>query len=219
MQLDKLNTSLAFHFFTIRLCSVQKMQLRPVFNKINGLTFKVSLPEKQSKEIFEQSVNVIFTLSFFVCLFFFNGCASQYFSSDETLCLLTETKRHLRNRNLGDRSLSLKRWSVLPVFKLFLYQINSNRSHLITGSFERNCIICFLRLGFRWSICSIGVWNAIWWTIRQCLVSVLVVHIIHFCRLTWLNLVAEEIQLYYIRLQRQEKLTFLHISNVIKWKM
>lgn len=88
-------------------------------------------------------------LELFCLPFFFNGCASQYFSSDETLCLLTETKRHLRNRNLGDRSLSLKRWSVLPVFKLFLYQINSNRSHLITGSFERNCIICFLRLGFR----------------------------------------------------------------------
>lgn len=149
MQLDKLNTSLAFQFLAIRLCSVQKMQLRPVFNNINGLIFKASLPLKQSKEIFEQNVNVIFTLSFFCLPFFFNGCGSQHFSSDETLCLLTETKRCLRNRKLGDRSLSLKRWSVLPVFKLFLYQINSNRSHLITGSFERNCIICFLRLVFR----------------------------------------------------------------------
>lgn len=134
------------------------------------------------------------------------------------LCLLTETKRRLRNRKLGDRSLSLKRWSVLPVFKLFLYQINSNRSHLITGSFERNCIICFLRLGFRWSICSVSVWNAIWWTIRQCLVSVLVVQIIHFSRLTWLNLMAEEMQLYYIRLSRKEKFLFFHISNVISEK-
>lgn len=172
------------------------MKLRPVFNKINGHIFKASLPEKQSKEFFEQSVNVIFTLSFF-CLpfFFFNGCASQYFSSDETLCLLTKTKRRLRNRKLGDRSLSLKRWSVLPVFKLFLYQINSNRSHLITGCFERNCIICFLRLGFWWSIRSISVWNAVWRTIRQCLVSVLVVQIIHFSRLTWLNLEEEDMGL------------------------
>lgn len=176
--------------------------------------------QRSNPRRFSNNVSMSSSLwAFLFAFFFFNGCASQYFSSDETLCLLTETKRHLRNRNLGDRSLSLKRWSVLPVFKLFLYQINSNRSHLITGSFERNCIICFLRLGFRWSICSIGVWDAIWWTIRQCLVSVLVVHIIHFCRLTWLNLVAEEIQLYYIRLQRQKKLTFLHISNVIKWKM
>jgi len=71
MQLDKLNTSLAFQFLTIRLCSVQKMQFRPVFNKINGLIFKASLPEKQSKEIFEQSVSVIFTLSFFLFAFLF----------------------------------------------------------------------------------------------------------------------------------------------------
>lgn len=40
----------------------------------------------------------------------------------------------LRNTKLGQ---SLRSRSALPVFKLVLYQINSNGSHLITGSFER----------------------------------------------------------------------------------
>lgn len=122
-------------------------------------------------------------------LTFYNAGSSLWASVDEILICPPDW-------NLEDRSYILISWSALPVFKLFLYQINSNRSHLITGGFERYYVICFLRLCL-WSICSICVRHAIRWTVRHCLVSILVVEVIHFSRLTCLNL--QERNIWYVK--------------------